>query len=97
MSDVWSSGLVGRCFHIFGEGGAVDYEGVVRADLGDGNFLIQYFEAFSGHPNTCAIVHISRMIQPADNYRQPGAWQFYQDAEHLRDWWDRFGKYRKAA
>lgn len=81
--------LVGRCFHIFGEDGNVQFQGTVRESLGDGNYLVQYFEWFVGEASTMAVVNISRMLEPADR-RGSGAWQFYEDADHMKHWMECF-------
>jgi hypothetical protein len=88
--------LVGRCFHIFGEGAEVQYEGVVRGALGDGHFLIQYFECFDGTLNTMAVVHMRDMVQPRE-HRAQGAWQFYENAEHMRGWSESYGSQRRGS
>jgi hypothetical protein len=79
--------LVGRCFHIFDDAGCVQYQGIVRGNLGDGNYLVQYYEWFAGAASTLAVVHISKMIQP-HNHRAAGAWQFYEDNDHMNSWYE---------
>jgi hypothetical protein len=78
--------LVGRCLVIFGEASRVRYQGIVRGDLGGGLYLVQYFEAVMGEPSTLAVIPVSRMVQPEDYYRAAGAWEFFEDDEHLRYW-----------
>jgi len=55
-SDPKPYSLVGRCFHIFGKDKHVQFQGVVRANLGEGLYLIQYFEWMMGEANTLAVV-----------------------------------------
>jgi hypothetical protein len=76
--------LVGRCFHIFDADGYVQYQGIVRGDLGDGRYLIQYFEWIMGEAGTMEIRHISEM-KPG---HQEGCWQFYEDSEHMSFWYE---------
>jgi hypothetical protein len=92
-SSKFASGLVGRCFHIYNEDRIANMQGIVRAQLEDGFYLVQYFDAMHGLPSTLAVVHISTMVQHEDR-RGPGDWQFYEDDEHLRDWWECYGKYQ---
>ena len=69
--------LVGRCFHIFDDAdGYVQSQGVVRGSLGDGFYLIQYFEWIMGELSTLEIKHIDAMLR----------WQFYEDVEHMKFW-----------
>jgi hypothetical protein len=72
-------GLVGRCFHTFDDKGVLRYQGIVRGDLGGGRYLIQYFDWIMGEPSTMAIIDIEEMMSPR-------AWQFYEDADHMRFW-----------
>lgn len=78
--------LVGRCFHTFDSEGSVQYQGIVRADLGNGNYLVQYFEWLAGEANTMSIVHISKMLEPEQPRRN--GWQFYEDCEHMTFWYE---------
>lgn len=77
-------GLVGRCFHVFREDMKVQYQGVVRGSLGEGLYLIQYYEWLMGEPGTMEIRHVSEM-KPG---RKPGCWQFYEDNEHMNFWYE---------
>jgi hypothetical protein len=80
--------LVGRGFHTFTDDGRVENQGVVRGDLGDGYYLVQYFEWFVGAPNTMAIWNI-RDMKPG---RKAGCWQFYEDTEHMNFWYEHHAK-----
>jgi hypothetical protein len=75
------STLIGRCFHTFretGNGGrSIQHQGIVRARVEDGLYLVQYFEWFAGEANTMQLVRIEDML----------AWQFYEDAEHMNFWY----------
>jgi len=75
--------LVGKCFVIFGYNSAWSRQGVVRHDLSGGYYLVQFFDAFMGLPNTSAIFHISQMV---DQNRAKGGWEFFENDEHLREW-----------
>jgi hypothetical protein len=80
--------LVGRCFHVFGEKRKVQYQGIVRAMVGDDHALVQYFEWLMGEPTTIEVVSLERMSFGATpNSRAPGSWQFYQDDEHMNGWY----------
>ena len=76
--------LVGRCFHIFGDDGSVQNQGVVRGDLGEGRYLVQFFEWMLGELSTMEIRHIGDMR----GGREAGCWQFYEDAEHMNFWYE---------
>jgi hypothetical protein len=74
--------IIGRCFHTFkqtksGDDG-VQYQGVVRARVEEGIYLVQYFEWFVGEPSTMALVRIEDML----------AWQFYEDNKHMNFWYE---------
>jgi hypothetical protein len=81
-------GLVGRCFHIFDADGCIRHQGIVRGDLGDGRYLVQYFEWLIGEPGTLEIRYVTEM-RPG---RTEGAWQFYEDCEHMKYWFENYGK-----
>jgi hypothetical protein len=53
--------FVGCCFHIFKEDNKIQYQGTVRADLGEHYYLVGYFDWLVGEESTLEIVHISRM------------------------------------
>jgi hypothetical protein len=76
------SGLIGRAFHTFRETKsgrrAVQYQGVVRAKIEDGIYLVQYFEWFVGESSTLELVRIEKMLE----------WQFYEDTEHMNFWYE---------
>lgn len=90
-------GLIGRCFHTFTEDGSVQYQGIVRGDLGNGRYLIQYFDWIMGEASTLAIVPIERMIEPEGDKRAPGAWQFYENAEQMNFWYEHRYHHPKTA
>jgi hypothetical protein len=76
------SGLIGRAFHTFretksGQRGVV-YQGIVRARIEDGLYLVQYFEWLVGEPSTLELVRIEDMLN----------WQFYEDTEHMNFWYE---------
>lgn len=78
--------LIGRCFHVFGENRKISRQGIIRGTLGDGYYLIQYFEFLMGEPSTMEVVHIRSMIRPALDSQEEGSWQFYEDVDHMK-WW----------
>jgi hypothetical protein len=86
-----SYGLVGRCFHVFAEDGTIERQGIVRADLGGGGYLVQYFEWFAGTPSTMEVRYITEMKPGRGN----GSWQFYEDNEHMSSWYETYGKNRE--
>src|SRR5262245_36081459 len=81
------SGLIGRGLHTFRETKsgkrAIVYQGVVRARIEDGIYLVQYFEWFAGTASTMELVRIEDMLK----------WQFYEDTEHMNFWCEH--KYHK--
>ena len=81
--------LVGRCFHIFDKDGCVQYQGIVRGDLGGGHYLVQYFEWVMGEASTMEIRTIEEMTVKLGTKRQcDGYWQFYEDNEHMNFWYE---------
>jgi hypothetical protein len=57
---------------------AVVYQGIVRARIEGGLYLVQYFEWFAGSPNTMELVRVEDMLN----------WQFYEDTEHMSFWYE---------
>lgn len=80
--------LVGRCFHIFGADKRVERQGCVVAPVGEGLFLVQYFEWMMGEANTLEIVQVADMVSRSPSSRGPGYWQFYEDHEHMNHWYE---------
>ena len=79
--------LVGCYFHTLDDDGCVQYQGRVRGNIGDGFFLIEYFEWFTGQPSKMELRHISEM--------KAGRWQFYEDSERMNNWLETWGKRRE--
>jgi hypothetical protein len=81
-------GLVGRFFHIFGDEGDVRYQGKVIAQVDPTRYLVQFYDFIMGEPSTLHVFDIDA-ITAANilNHREPGAWQFYEDDEHWRFWY----------
>jgi hypothetical protein len=77
-------GLVGRYFHIFTEDKengkkTIQRQGMVRGELGDGYYLVQYFDWWAGEANSMDIHRIENM--------KPGYWQFYETSEDMKNWY----------
>jgi hypothetical protein len=71
--------LVGRGMHWMDKDGEVQWQGELIGDLGDGYFLIQLFEWFSGSPSHQIIVHLSQLaLDTADTKGKP---VFYPNME----------------
>lgn len=84
-----STGLVGRCFVVFREEKKIAWQGFVVAKLDDKNFLVQLFHAFDGSPNVMLVVSIDDLSLKGaspSNARAPGAWEFFENDDHLRHW-----------
>jgi hypothetical protein len=80
-------GLVGRCFLIWGEDNQWSRQGVVRAELNGGYYLVQFFEVVMGTLSTMAIYHISQFAAPEPRFQgKPDVFEFFKDNEQLRDW-----------
>jgi hypothetical protein len=80
-------GLVGRYFHIFTEDKesgkkTIQRQGMVRGELGDGYYLVQYFDWWAGEANTMDIHRIESMT--------PGRWQFYETSEDMKHWYQTY-------
>ena len=79
--------LVGLSFHVFGEDGRVQQQGIVRGMVNDQHALVQYFDWASGVPTTLEVVPVARMsLGAAGSNRAAGSWQFYRDAEDMAEW-----------
>jgi hypothetical protein len=81
-------GLVGRYFHIFHKDNEVQYQGIVRGSLGNGKYLVQYFEWVKGEPREMEI----RSIEDMRPGRSEGCWQFYEDADQMNFWYEHYVK-----
>jgi hypothetical protein len=68
-------------------------QGIVIAQLEDGYYLCQFFEALMGELSTMAIFHVSSMAGTTSAYRKNGTFEFFEDDAHLRDWSEYRGKY----
>jgi hypothetical protein len=83
MTTTAKNPLVGKHFHIL-----VDREiakmGIVRGDLGGGNFLLQYFSWMDGSPNIQQIVKLDAMMTED--------WQFYDTAADMNAWGHHYSK-----
>ena len=81
----WAS-LVNRYFHTFCVGHRIEQQGVVLADLGDGYYMTQLYEWFSGSPSFTGtrVVHISTIAAEG--------WAWYETAEAWRDSYDHSGR-----
>jgi hypothetical protein len=79
-------GLVGRCFHVFGDDGRVLYQGIVRGQIDEKRYLIQFFEFFMGQPAAMRIVPIEMIT--TDPFAWQRGWQFYEDDDHMRFWYE---------
>jgi hypothetical protein len=78
------AGLLARCFVIWGTDRRWQCQGIVRERLDEEHYLIQYFDDLTGEPSTMAVFSIRDMSGKPN--RSEGAWEFFEDAEHLRHW-----------
>lgn len=97
-ADPWATGIVGRCFHVWGEptqkgDPQVQYQGVVRALVDHDKALVQFFDWIMGEPSTSSLVSLSTMVRDPPDSRKAGSWQFYENAEHMNFWYEH--RYRK--
>lgn len=94
MSDEQSYGLVGRCFVICGKDGYWNYQGHVRGSPEPGVYLCQYFSCFDGSPTEMFLCRVEDMV--GKKWGEEGAFKFFHDDEHLRDWIDHRAPKRAA-
>jgi hypothetical protein len=91
-ADPWATGIVGRCFHIWGQtergSPTIQYQGVVRALVDQDKALIQFFDWIVGEPSTLSIVSLATMVRDPPDSRKAGSWQFYENVEHMSFWYD---------
>ncbi|ACX52454.1 hypothetical protein Adeg_1350 [Ammonifex degensii KC4] len=73
--EKWKS-LVGKFFHSFDEEGYVQSQGVVLSSLGNGYYVVQYFEWLTGSPCRVSVVHIGEMVARK--------WAFYESDDDMR-------------
>ena len=83
--------LSGRCFHVFGESGVVDRQGVVLARVDEEHYLVQYHEWRTGYASAQQIVTIAEMTSSPRQTRGAWQWQFYKDDVHMIEWLERNG------
>lgn len=83
--------LCGRCFHVFGENGVVDRQGIVLARVDAEHYLVQYHEWRTGYASAQQIVTISEMTSSPRQTRGAWQWQFYIDDVHMIEWLERNG------
>jgi hypothetical protein len=81
--------LVGCSFVIRGEGRLINYQGEIRGNPAPGLYLVQFFEAMMGQPNTLTIMPIEAMIDKPP-YRPPGSVMLFEDDKHLRFWMENY-------
>ena len=81
-----ADGLVGRCFVHFNPDRTVQHQGIVRAKITEEVYLVQYFDAFAGEPSTLELLPLKIMLGDGNNRRQAGAYEFFQNSEHLIHW-----------
>lgn len=81
--EKWKN-LEGKWFHILDEDCyTVDRQGHVLSYLGDGYYVIQYYDFLMGAPSNISVVHISEMAEPLHSPSK--RWVFYETAEDMRD------------
>jgi hypothetical protein len=82
-------GLVGRYFHIWDAEGYISRQGRVIAQIDPTHYLVQFYEWFVGEASTLHIYTLDTMTTPRpEEDHGLGAWQFYEDAEHWRFWFE---------
>lgn len=84
--------LIGRPFHVFGENGAIDRQGIVLLRVDPERYLVQYLEWSTGRASAQQVVSIVEMTSSPRNSRGPWQWQFYADEFEMIDWLERNGR-----
>ncbi len=86
-------GLVGRCFHIFGEDNKVSHQGRVVAQIDATHYLVQFFDWMVGDPSTMSVYSIDAISHASfGSERGYGAWQFYENHEHFLFWFEHYAR-----
>jgi hypothetical protein len=80
-------GLIGRCFIQWGNDGHWNFQGVIRGQPTSETVLIQYFDAFMGHPSTLSVIPLAGLFSRP--WREPGSYILFDDDEHMRFWIER--------
>lgn len=86
VANATTPGLAGKCFVIFDDRGNPVRQGVIRTKISEQVYLIQYFEWFTGSPNTMALVTLESMLCLPDQEYSEGKYMFFEDDEHMRSW-----------
>jgi hypothetical protein len=84
--------LSGSSFHVFGEDGKVERQGIVLSRIDDDHYLVQYLEWSTGDASGRQIVRVAEMASSPKSARGPWQWQFYKDDYDMLDWLDRNGR-----
>jgi hypothetical protein len=87
-----SDPLSGSCFHVFGEDGKVERQGIVLSRIDDEHYLVQYLEWSTGYASGRQIVRVAEMASSPKNARGPWQWQFYKDDYDMLEWIERNGR-----
>jgi hypothetical protein len=84
--------LIGRPFHVFGENGVIDRQGIVLLRVDPERYLVQYLEWSTGRASAQQVVSIVEMTSSPRNSHGPWQWQFYTDEFEMIDWLERNGR-----
>lgn len=84
-------GLIGRLFVIWrakepGIPHRPEFQGIVREALGPHHYLVQLFSAIDGSPTELFVASIHDMASRGPGSREAGAWDFFEDADHMEFW-----------
>ncbi len=62
------------------------------AQVGQDQYLVQYFHWIIGYDSTLAVIPITEMECPPKDRHEPWRWQFSKDAAHMNDRYEQHGE-----
>ncbi len=86
-SELASSVLVGRFFHVLADDGKADMQGEILGEPEKGVYLVRYFEWMHGEPSSQHLVPFAEMRE--------ATWRFYDSSEEMNFAWEHRGLARK--
>jgi hypothetical protein len=85
MAKVEPQSVIGMCFICLNDDGKLDHQGYVCAHVHGSIYMVQYFDALMGEPNTLEPVDFEALAgKPTGCRKTPNAIIFFEDDEHMR-------------
>jgi len=85
MKNENTKSIIGICFIGIADDGKLGYQGLIYAHVHASIYMVQYFDAFMGEPNTLEPVDLAELAgSPTACAKEPGKVLFFEDDEHMR-------------